>query len=487
MSSTDDRISEVAATTLRGTIVAAAGCGKTEQVVRATARSEGRRLILTHTHAGVDALKARLARHHVAEQRYHVDTIAGWALRLATAFPRTSGIRLECPSTNDDWNAVYESAFKLIRTGAISRVIKASYVGLFVDEYQDCTLTQHELICALADVIPTCLFGDPLQAIFGFRGNRPVNWATDVFPQFPKVGELLTPWRWRNSGNTAFADWLERVRGYLERGLPVNLVSSPNCVQWCYLPPDAKTPMEVAQRQKVVIDACRSVNVKDGQSLIVIGDSANLRSRANLAKNLSKLGFSNIEPVGCVDLVEHAARIQSVSGLPRLEAVLTFAGACMTGTEKKELLDAVESHMVGRKKGAAKFGEQISCAINVVGSDSWVPVLTLLEAMRLSPHTHIYRREMFFAMSSALHTVATAKGMPLAEAIWETQNRLRHIGRRLGKRSIGSTLLVKGLEFDHSVVVDADRLTRNDLYVALTRSTRSLLVLSRSREIAPRP
>jgi DNA helicase IV len=59
----------------------------------------------------------------------------------------------------------------------------------------------------------------------------------------------------------------------------------------------------------------------------------------------------------------------------------------------------------------------------------------------------------------------------LKDTIWEVQNRLRHIGRIIPKRAIGSTLLVKGLEFDHAVIIHTDSMSRKDWYVALTRAT----------------
>ena len=43
----------------RAVIVAPAGYGKTELIVQSVACSEGRQLILTHTHAGVDSLRKR--------------------------------------------------------------------------------------------------------------------------------------------------------------------------------------------------------------------------------------------------------------------------------------------------------------------------------------------------------------------------------------------------------------------------------------------
>jgi DNA helicase-2/ATP-dependent DNA helicase PcrA len=81
----DTDIARLAAGVRRGSIIAAAGCGKTEQIARAVGVSEHRRLILTHTHAGVDALTRRLKKFHIASGKYRIDTIAGWCLRFAAS------------------------------------------------------------------------------------------------------------------------------------------------------------------------------------------------------------------------------------------------------------------------------------------------------------------------------------------------------------------------------------------------------------------
>jgi len=481
----DNRIGERAASLTRGSVIAAAGCGKTEQIARATALSQGRRLILTHTHAGVDALKVRLKNHTVADNKYRIDTIAGWSLRFAASFPMRSGLSLTKPA-DDEWNTVYECAARLVTNRAVSGVLAASYSGVFVDEYQDCTGPQHEIICALATHLPTCVFGDPLQGIFDFKEQKAVDWDVDVFPLFEMAGELLTPWRWKKAGNTELAKWLEDARGCLENGQTIHLNGCPACVSWEHLPAASKSKKVVAERQAAMLAACKSVTVQDGETLVVIGDSANLKARANLAQKLAKYGFANIEPIGCKDLFEQAASIESLTGVPRLEAVLAFAASCMTGANKSALTQAAQSHLAGRRQGAAKFGELLPHCLEITQSGSWHPVLGVLEAMRLRSETRLYRREMFFAMRSALRLMATGQYRSLTDAIWETQNRIRHTGRNLGKRSIGSTLLVKGLEFDHAIIVDADGLSRKNLYVALTRPMRSLTILSRSQKITPR-
>src|ERR1035438_7308976 len=53
MPNDDENAGRIAVSFRRGSLIAAAGCGKTEQIAQATAISDCKRLILTHTHAGV--------------------------------------------------------------------------------------------------------------------------------------------------------------------------------------------------------------------------------------------------------------------------------------------------------------------------------------------------------------------------------------------------------------------------------------------------
>jgi DNA helicase-2/ATP-dependent DNA helicase PcrA len=54
----------------------------------------------------------------------------------------------------------------------------------------------------------------------------------------------------------------------------------------------------------------------------------------------------------------------------------------------------------------------------------------------------------------------------------------------LDKRVVGSTLLLKGLEADVGVILDADELDAHHLYVAMTRGAKRLIICSRSPILA---
>ncbi len=185
---------------VRGLIVAPAGCGKTHLITETLAVTDEKPyLVLTHTTAGVAALKQRLRRLEVPSKNYVVSTIDGWARQIANSFPASCGVR----ATPDNPKVFYPELRRKVQgyvaPGHISEIISSSYSRLLVDEYQDCDADQHALICSLSEVLSTTIFGDPMQCIFNFAGPMP-SWDGDVKPRFPIITELNTPWRWINAG-----------------------------------------------------------------------------------------------------------------------------------------------------------------------------------------------------------------------------------------------------------------------------------------------
>jgi hypothetical protein len=157
----------------------------------------------------------------------------------------------------------------------------------------------------------------------------------------------------------------------------------------------------------------------------------------------------------------------------------------MTGTERGEFIKAVEARRNGKKLGAAKFGALVDLGIAVVESSSCESLLDLMNGYRRKDDTYCFRRGLFFAMRAALLIKCGRPPMTLPEAVWEVENRIRHAGRVTGKRCVGSTLLVKGLEFDHAVIIHDDAMNRRDWYVALTRAVKGVTILSPAEKIVP--
>jgi hypothetical protein len=461
----------------RGCVIAPAGCGKTEQVARAVLHGEGRRLILTHTLAGVDALRARLKGKRADPGHYQISTIAAWSLRIASAFPMRSGLSIMMPKTNEEYETVYAMAVNLIKSRCIDGVIKASYSGVFVDEYQDCVRVQHELVCALANLIPCCIFGDPLQAIFGFRSNSLPEWNGEVLCTSPKVADLPKPWRWELVENSELGKWLLQCRDELCNKGQVDLRSGPSTVH--YLRIEGTT--EEARYQKKVQLVRKALDKPEGEKCIVIGNSQHEAGRAKLASNVRA---STVEPVSCKRLTKFVEELEKRQGQKRLDLVLDLVKDVMLDAGASLLKTVVKNVNEGRRRKPLN-NIQAAC-VEITRSKDLQPILHLLEEIPKQQKGWIYRRELYSALCCALRGVIAGTHETLIDAVWDVQNRRRHAGRRFGNRNIGSTLLVKGLEFDHVIIVDVETLKRNDLYVALTRGSRSVTVISESCILRPK-
>lgn len=155
-------------------VTAPAGCGKTHLIVDALKRHVGAKpvLVLTHTNAGVASLRDRLIHKGVSASSYRLLTIDAWAIILIRTFPQRSGLSqepIDFSASGINYRDVRDAAIRLLKSGHISGVLRASYARLLVDEYQDCVTRQHELISLIANVIPTNILGDPMQAFLGLE------------------------------------------------------------------------------------------------------------------------------------------------------------------------------------------------------------------------------------------------------------------------------------------------------------------------------
>lgn len=109
----------------RGAIVAPAGHGKTELIAKVAALGQ-RTLVLTHTNAGVQAIRSRLKRLRVPQSAVAVDTISGWSLRYAHGFPGVARPPAEMPK-GQQWDEVHRGVLAALRIPAVRDVVAASY------------------------------------------------------------------------------------------------------------------------------------------------------------------------------------------------------------------------------------------------------------------------------------------------------------------------------------------------------------------------
>jgi len=473
-------LSEVLAAYLgTGYVVAPAGFGKTHLIAEAASRSANRQLVLTHTYAGVNALRRKMRELRVSEKSFCVDTIASWALRLSLSYPATSGWAIVRPA-GDQWSALYRACSHLLDSVFIRRILLASYAGLYVDEYQDCSAEQHELVLRLARDLPCRLLGDPLQGIFDFNGQA-VDWDRDISARLESLGRLETPHRWNRAGTPAIGHWLGVIRHQLEQREPMDLTRGlPHGVTF-------KLVNDAADFSRIQANTCRYFLCAPDESVIAIHKgSQEYKSKCHaLAKTVGGR-FSSIEEIEGKALFSFIEKVQRArSNQKKLKEVLAFACQCMTAVnaslpaatlrgEQVQVRDNTRSPLVAKAANAC------------LADPTCGTIAGLLTALKSVDEVKIIRADLFNRVMGIFRKRALYPHITLDEAAEKYQAEFRYRGRPVGRRKlIGTTLLVKGLEFDHAVVLDAQSLSRKELYVAITRGAKSLTIISASPVLNP--
>src|SRR5215211_7289741 len=116
----------------RGTVTAPAGCGKTQLIAEALTRHVDQKpiLVLTHTNAGVAALRGRLARAGVNAKSFRLHTIDGWSMRLVSTFPERCGHHrelLDLANPRTDYPKIRNAAADLLRARHVEDILTATY------------------------------------------------------------------------------------------------------------------------------------------------------------------------------------------------------------------------------------------------------------------------------------------------------------------------------------------------------------------------
>lgn len=466
----------------RGYVVAPAGFGKTHLIADATALSVGRQLILTHTYAGVNALRRKMHLRGVSDRLYRIDTIASWALRLSLSYSATSGWTEERPANSERWNALYAACGALLDQEFIQRIVRASYAGFYVDEYQDCSVAQHNIVLKIARDLPCRILGDPLQGIFDFEGEHPVDWARDVEGHFERLGTLEIPHRWDRAGAPELGEWLQGVRSLLEQGQPVDLAAArPRSVR---IVEAAADPRLLFQQQG---NTCRYFPGHEDHTVVAIhkGDGPS-KARCHALSRVLGGSYSSIEEVEGKEVFAFLRKIErATTNARRLKEVIEFAKKCMTAVESS--LPAATIRGERTEIRANTRNQPVAALANayLVAPGSGA-LAALLRGIRQTENVQVIRADLFNRVMAILRKQAMYPEESLQQVGDRYQREFRFVGRPVGhRRIIGTTLLVKGLEYDHGIVLDAPSLSRKDLYVALTRGARTLTIITTGMLLNP--
>lgn len=454
-----------------------AGTGKTELVAELAATiaaDGGRSLILTHTHAGVDAMRRRLRRHQVPVKATTVTTIDAWSFNLARRMPLIGQAVIPDPP---DWTAktaYCAAATRVIGSRHIRRVLQLSYDFGIVDEYQDCSLDQHHIVDALTAAVPVVVFGDRLQGLYDFDRQDPsVRWLRDVQPIFPDHPVPVQAWRWHDTAPDLGA-WLLSIRDPLLAGQAIDLASSP--ATWRGL------PSAPGDRLQVTDQTLRS---RTSGTVVGIG-----HFRADIVAVARRLrgGYQVMEPLHGKVAEAYCALVDRGPGPELAAGTAQLVKDCLANvadTLTKVRIDRLAVGAAPRVRDA-QTAATIAPFVTLLTSAKPTEILDAFDAARALPGSTLHCAELWHEVRSALELAGReATAATVSNTLARNRARAAQNGRRGYPATMSTPLLIKGLEYDHAIVINADGYTAPELYVALTRGRQSVTVLSRTSSATP--
>ena len=443
-----------------GSVTAPAGHGKT-QVIASTieAHPESKVLVLTHTNAGVNSLRRRVSSGR-GMKTSRIETLSSLALRVSRSFPDSVGW---VEGDKIDHKFALDSCVEIFDRSTVRKAFASSYGAVIVDEYQDCSEAHHALIKVLAQDIPVSVLGDPMQAIFDFDSANPmVAWA-DVERDFPSLGQLGTPHRWADT-DPALGAWLAdtRIRLLADHGIAVGGASV----------------VRVAAIPKTASQGGLANHIPpSGSVAIIIGDSARSNSLSGIA---NKLGgrVSVLEAVEMIELTDAAATIaDTVDNAHVLLELIRFAAITTTAVGSAKVKTVARNL---EKSGTAGMGSGpiAEAARMALKTGLAFDFEEFLAALINGPGCNIYRPDLLYVMRRALRSMTDSSVEDISAAcrsVLDARKQESTLNRR--RCMLGTTLRMKGLEYDHVILLDpASVPSKEHLYVALSRARSTLTI-----------
>jgi superfamily I DNA/RNA helicase len=484
----------------RGLLIAPAGHGKTTAIADCLLQcpDQSCHLVLTHTHAGIASLRSKFHQKCVPHNRYQLETITGFAQRLVLSILGSSSLPTEDDATYFD--SAINKCYELMQSDVIQLIIKNSYNSIFVDEYQDCTIDQHNMIMSLSDKLPLHLLGDPLQGIFSFESKRLVDFDKDFF-FFQRFYLLNYPWRWDKT-NIALGKQILQLRKSIEAKLPVILKTNnatnfiieqydPNCNQYGseYLRWLRNIFRKYDSESLLVIYPSYRERNTHGQSLLRgdLSDRIKLKSLIDYTNTFNIVdAIDSSEYYSCAKQIDkyllNCREGKKIKRIARLYDILENLHTNISSLNK--WICKNENRFIPRTKENAQASIQI-----IALYDEFEHRMNINSLIRLIDYIFnlkdmkCHYKGLYYELRHAANIAAT-ESISLFEAMRMIKNRTRHIGRKIEGRCIGTTLLTKGLEFDTVIIYNAHKFEDSkNFYVAISRACRRLVIITCSSKL----
>lgn len=459
----------------RSLLIAPAGHGKTTLLIKCILRLQMSKniLILTHTHAGIASIKQKMSKERISLKNVSISTITGFAQHIAILFYGQK--ILENQEDKKYFNDIQEKVLCIISLNGVLNIIKRTYSVIFVDEYQDCSISQHKIIETISSVIPTHLLGDPLQAIIRFN-DEPVDFSKHL-NNFKEYNFLSIPWRWNNCGNKDLGKSVIKMRKLLLNNSEIELDDS-NEFKGVFFDKHSTEEQNFWPTLGNIL-----LKLKSDSLLILFPPIAECGTTYR-AKCRQRFDFNHdfelLEAIDDKDFYKCAQTIDS----------LRCEGGKITGDLLIKLLEAISfnkgdvTEWFSSKGVKHKRTEKEKCNTikimyeNFVQSKSFDALYQIIDYAHTKLKWKYKRPALLNAIKKVLHDYRESSCL---ERMKTYKNKIRIVGRKVKGKCIGNTWLTKGLEFDDVIILDAHKYKDcNNFYVAISRACKNLYIFSKT-------
>lgn len=449
-----------------GIIIAPAGYGKTEDIATQVKifDTNKKTLILTHTNVGIEELSSRIKKYNIKSNKVNIMTIASFSLKYIKMFPSISGYDKDKELFDND---IYNQMNTLLKNIHIREIIKNSYDKLFVDEYQDCNISQHNMIKEICNILDYKIYGDPLQSLYEFD-DTPVDFDEIIEKDYELIGNLDYPWRWDDK-NKKLGQQILEMRKQIETSSSVDLYNISSTINFI------KT---------------NDINV----SLRKIGYQFISKNIPNViltrlpyqTKNYVKYfggKYKMQEELECNDLKKITKLMDENKREEVLVELFNILKSSYIGLNKYDnLIKKIKSHSYdfSKLKNNRELGNiVIEYLDNEQGNVEYI--INIINFIENTDGIKICRYELINVMKKTLNNLKINNNKKTALDILQeiTSNRKQKNFKYL----ISRVLLVKGLQFENVIVVEPEKMTKKEFYVAISRATNSLTIISKNDSI----
>ncbi len=321
----------------------------------------------------------------------------------------------------------------------------------------------------LSRYLRTHIMGDPLQGIFGFKGDPLVDMNNPALMGvfMSNCYTLTTPWRWKLNGREDLGVQLDCLRAQLikQQNVAIDYSAYPAIAI------HRVRANDYAEHFRII----NNIMGRHPNVLLIHPVSTSTKPRVDIVQQFNNRVYM-LESLDDKDFYSLAKRFDALTPDNVLPEIYAICEELFGKTRTQEWLtnEKVKARHGDNKALSLKLKEIMDFT---TANLSYGNIASILDFFRIELRFPVSRVDLFNSLRTSLND-AHQSNSSVYEGMCNARNRLRRHGRKIHGHCIGTTLLTKGLECDCVVLLGIDQFNRyKDLYVALTRGSKEIMAI----------